>query len=485
MKTTKFLVALTLTALAACSRTPPEEQLVMDAAAALGGSERIVAVSSLVMEGEATQYNLGQDLRPDAIGQTFAVTDYKRSIDVANRRSRTEFTRTPNFTFFQGPAAQRQVQGLDGGVGFDVSPDGNATRLADPAAAGRRAELFHHPLVAVRAALDPAAVRTNLRTEGSETLLDVTAADQPFTLAVDSTTKLPTRVMTRTYNVNLGDVVITTTFDGYQDVGGLQLPARLTSRTDEFTTAEVRVTSQAVDAAIDDLAAPEAVASAPAIAGPPPANVTSEELAKGVWYLAGQSHHSVLVEFADHALLIEAPQNEVRTLAVIAKARELLPNKPLTQLVNSHHHFDHSGGIRAAIAEGLTIITHEGNAEFYRRVAERPHTLVQDQLARNPQPLKLEAVSGEMTLADDTMTVVLYPVTGAHSETMLMAYLPRERLLVEADVYTPGRAVLPFAGKFLEDVKASNLRIERIVPLHGAVVPYAQFEKEAAAAAAN
>ena len=34
--------------------------------------------------------------------------------------------------------------------------------------------------------------------------------------------------------------------------------------------------------------------------------------------------------------------------------------KPLTELVVSHHHFDHTGGIRQAIAEGLTIIAHKG-----------------------------------------------------------------------------------------------------------------------------
>src|SRR6202008_3258757 len=98
------------------------------------------------------------------------------------------------------------------------------------------------------------------------------------------------------------------------------------------------------------------------VAGPPPATVTVEPLGKGLWFLAGQSHHSVLVEFADHLTLIEAPQNDMRALAAIAKARELVPGKPLTHVVNTHHHFDHSGGIRAAVSEDLAVITHKGNA---------------------------------------------------------------------------------------------------------------------------
>ena len=150
------------------------------------------------------------------------------------------------------------------------------------------------------------------------------------------------------------------------------------------------MTKQTVDADAGDLAAPAAAASAPAVAGPPPANVAAEELAPGVWFLGGQSHHSVLVEFTDHLTLIEAPQNDVRALAVIAKARELRPNKPLTQLVMSHHHFDHSGGVRAAISEGLTVITHKASAALIEDMAKRPHTIVPDALAKNPKPATVE-----------------------------------------------------------------------------------------------
>ncbi len=49
--------------------------------------------------------------------------------------------------------------------------------------------------------------------------------------------------------------------------------------------------------------------------------MTAEVVAASVWWLAGQSHHSALVELSDRLLLIEAPQSEARTLAVIAKAR--------------------------------------------------------------------------------------------------------------------------------------------------------------------
>ena len=53
------------------------------------------------------------------------------------------------------------------------------------------------------------------------------------------------------------------------------------------------MTRQTVDGDTGNLAAPQAAASAAPVTGPPPATVTAEELAKGIWFLAGQSHHSV------------------------------------------------------------------------------------------------------------------------------------------------------------------------------------------------
>jgi glyoxylase-like metal-dependent hydrolase (beta-lactamase superfamily II) len=478
MKRRTYLALLAAMLCGGCARSTPERQVVDAAASALGGTDRIRAVRTLVIEGEGEQYNLGQDVAPDASGQTFAITHYRRAIDVPGERARTELTRVPKFTYWQGLAPQRQVQGIDKAIGYNVAASGSASRVGVAAADDRRAELLRHPITAVRAALDPTARVTNLRTQGGESLVDVETADgRVFTLAVDAATRLPTRVAAAANHTNLGDVVISTTFADYENVGGLQLPARLTTKTDDFVTADVRATKQAVDADAGDLAAPAALASA-AAPTPQAPTVAVEEVSKGVWLLAGGSHHSALIEFSDHLMLIDAPQNDARTQAVIAKARELRPEKPLTHVVNSHHHFDHSGGIRAAVAEGLTVITHEGNAAFIEEVVRRPHTLVPDALTRNPRPLNIETVGDEKVLSDGTMTVNLYSIPSEHSETMLMAYLPRDRALIVIDVYEPVGAVHMFAGRFIEDLKQRKLRVERIVPLHGEIVSYGRMVKD-------
>lgn len=481
------LVVFAAVMFAACSRGTPEGQVVADAAEALGGRDRILTLRSLVLEGEGSNGNLGQDMTPEATGQTFTVSDYRRAIDIAGRRVRIQQTRTPNFTFFQGQAPQTQVLGLDGDVAYNVGANGNATRASVAVATDRRAEYYHHPVTLVRAALDSAATLANVRGLDAEPTVDVTTADGiTLTLVLDPATSLPARVSSRSYNANLGDVITETSFSGYADVDGVQLPTILTTRTDDVETAELRLTDQVVDADVADLAAPAAAAEATPATGPAPANVVVEQVANGVWHLAGQSHHSVLVEFADHLTLIEAPQNETRTLAVIAAARELRPNKPLTEVVVSHHHFDHSGGVRAAISEGLTVIAHSASTAYYQEIATRPHTLQPDALARNPRPVTVRGVEDELVLSDGSMTVVLYPIMdSAHASTLLMAYFPRERLLVQADAFSPGGAIAPYAANLLENIRSRNLRVDLIVPIHGPIAPFTSLTTAAASQSTN
>ena len=117
--------------------------------------------------------------------------------------------------------------------------------------------------------------------------------------------------------------------------------------------------------------------------------VESQKLGDGAWWLGGGSHHSVVVEFKDYIAIVETPLTEERAEAVLAEARKLAPNKPIKYVINTHHHFDHSGGLRAVVAEGITIITNEQNKAFYEQAWKTPHT------ARAGQALE-ESQEGEV-----------------------------------------------------------------------------------------
>jgi glyoxylase-like metal-dependent hydrolase (beta-lactamase superfamily II) len=474
----------TLAGAVGCQRTPPETALLDEVAVALANKERLTNVAAIQVEGAGQNWNLGQNRTPDDPLPAYEVTEHRRRIDFAQNRMRLEQVRTPAF-LTGNPAPVRQFLAVDGDVAFSVTGDGVLSRQAAYIARERRAEIRHSPVGIVRLALDPSTTVEGRRAEGSFEVVDVRAADGlSFTLYADGRTKLPAKVRSPTYHPNLGDVVLETSFEGYAEVDGVQLPSRYTTSLDGNVVARIDVARTTLSPDVSDLVAPPPVVrDSPEAA---PAHVLVEDLAPGVWYLTGQSHHSVVVEFADHLTLIEAPQSEARTLAVIGRARELAGGKPVTELIPTHHHFDHSAGVRAAVAEGLVIRTHAGNRAFFEDVVARRHTIVADALSTRATPARIETFDDTLTLEDGTRSLTVYPIAdSAHASPFLMVYLPKERLLVEVDAFTPPAPnatttpVFPFAANLLDNVRRLGLRVDRVVPLHGRVVPL----KELAAAA--
>jgi glyoxylase-like metal-dependent hydrolase (beta-lactamase superfamily II) len=460
-----------------------------DVARVMGGQDRIANVRTLLLEGHGESYNLGQNLAPTAELPVFDVTEFRRAYDFTNRRWRQEQTRTPRFPA-GNPAPQRQRIALDEGVAFNLLPDGSAQRAGTAAFVERVNELLYHPIGLLQRALVAEAQVVAITTPQGR-LFRINTGNNEVDLFVDPATRLPAMVLKWVHHPMLGDVLLETEFDAWTDVDGLKLPMRIVQRIDErWPLSDIRITSARVNADIGDLAAPAAVRAAqPPV---PVANVTVDTVAPGVWRLAGQSHHSVAIEMADHLLLVEAPQSDVRTLAVIAKARELAPTKPIRAVVNTHHHFDHAGGIRAAISEGLAIITHSTNAPFVRDVARRRFQITEDALSRQrpPRAVTVEPVSTRRTITDGTRTVELHHIRGSpHAATLLMVYLPAERLLIEADVYSPPAANVTnpppaiFAPNLVENIDRLGLQVDRVIPIHGPVVPVGYLRDAARAAA--
>lgn len=468
----RWFVTLGLGLATACMRSK-ETALVRSAAEAMGGASKIASIETLILEGNGEAYNFGQNQNPAGELPKFTVTELRRVMDFSGGRWRQEAMRTPTFLTANPPA--RQIQGVMGDVAYNVSPQGAASRASARTAMDRAAELYHHPVGILREALGTEANLTNVRKEGGQDVVDVSPpSGATYSLYVDESTKLPSKVVSRTSNPVLGDVLMETDFSDYTETDGLKLPAVITSRLDGQVVAVTRVTATKVNADPGDLEAPKDAVSAPA--EPPPA-IEVTEVAKGIWYLTGQTHHSVLAEFQDHLMLIEVP-SEARTLAVIAKARELVPGKPLTQAVVTHHHFDHSGGIRAAVSEGLTILAHAGAAKFIEDIVGRNHGIEPDALTKSPKPLNLQTVEGEMRFEDEAMSVVLYPIEGnPHADTLLMAHFPRAGFLVEADVYSPPApnapppSGYPFAGNLITNCEERGLKVESLLPIHGRMVP--------------
>jgi glyoxylase-like metal-dependent hydrolase (beta-lactamase superfamily II) len=454
------------------------------AAEALGGRSRIQAVKTITIEGygQLAYQNGGGNITssPDAPQKWMDVNNYVRVVNLERWQTRVTQTQVNDFVF----AAARNMRGvtstqaLDGDVAFNLGADGSATRAPSATARARRMEMLAHPLAIVRAALDPKAVLGNRRTSAGTELLDVRIPQgDTMTLAIDTRTALPAWVRWVGPDTNLGDVTYRATFTGYQPVGGVLMPTGFNTTIDfrNIVQQKLYVDRQAIDAASIDLSAPSSVRNAPAPVPAPP-TIDATEIGKGIWFLRGAGN-STLFEFADHLTLFEAYGSEANAKAVIAKARSLVPGKPLTEVIVSHHHFDHTGGLRAAVSEGLTVVIQRGNEGLVREVTSRPAKLFPDALGKDTKPLKLRLVDDHLKMKDASMEVDVYRiVANSHMADGLMAYVPRDRLLVQGDLFDVSWEVYWWGSSYMDNVRYRKLQVERDVPVHGRVLPLADVE---------
>ncbi|MGA2878521.1 MAG: MBL fold metallo-hydrolase [Bryobacteraceae bacterium] len=462
---------------------PAGRKAIDSAADALGGKDRILAIQTLTIEGSGIAPNIGQNPFPEGPLPTWWIPEFKRGIDLVHHRARTQQHRIGMFPFALSTDI-RQTQSLDGDVAFNTAPDGRAQRASDTAATDRRIEMLATPVTVVRAALDPGAKLGVPHKKGRQELLGITTAQgDKLTLALDGTTHLPMSVSWMTSSENLGDVVNTTSFEDYETVGGIQLPKRYVTTIDfrGWTSGDFSVSKNIVDGDAGDLAAPAAVKSA-AAPGPPPISVDVQQVAKGVWWLSGTGNaFSILFEFDDHLTLFEAPTSEARTKAVIDKARATVPNKPLTEVIVTHHHFDHTGGLRTAVAEGLTVISHQGNEGIFKEMTSRKATVKPDLLTKSGKTLKFRGMGDTLVLKDNSMEVDLFRLhDNTHSPYLIAAYLPGDNLLVQGDLIDMGWTQHPWAENYRQNLAMRKIHFAKDIPVHGRI---ATFDEEMAALA--
>src|SRR6202165_5947220 len=202
-----------------------------------------------------------------------------------------------------------------------------------------------------------------------------------------------------------------------------------------------------------------------------PVKVDTQKLADHVWLLGGGPLNSVLVEFKDFVAVVEAPQNEARSLAVMEEVHKLVPGKMIRYVVNTNHHMAYAGGLRTYFSQGTTVVTHQLNRDYYVEIlfSPFPRTVAPDRMttfnpmymiSRRPPPIETvggTTMIGKYVVSDDERQMQIWHVQdmayevgetylkipgpslarGNHSADMLMAYLPKEKILINADLYVP------------------------------------------------
>ncbi len=281
----------------------------------------------------------------------------------------------------------------------------------------------------------------------------------------------------------MGDMHILVTYTGWKDFGGVMAPSKIVQTRGGWPFFEVDVTAAKANP-------PDVAALAPPLAGrggagggpptPAPLTVTSEKLGDGLYRLTTGpgSYDSVIVEFKDHVMMLEAGQSVARGEAYITETKKLFPNKPIRYVVNTHPHSDHTGGLPALVADGAIIVTQKNNEAFLEKALNTPRTLLNDPLAQNPKKAKFETVEEKRVYSDGTRIVELYHVFPApHSNGLIIAYIPKEKVLFQGDFsINPGEPANDHVKALVPVLERLNLDFDRYINVHASAAPQSKAD---------
>jgi glyoxylase-like metal-dependent hydrolase (beta-lactamase superfamily II) len=457
--------------------------LIERAAGALGGLERVRNIRNITLSGYAQyayQFGGGRITgEPFAPEKYLAANELRRVYDLEHNRFQLTERRNMLFPFLapfgHGWAPVNQV--LDGDLAYDVIGE-KTVRVAresdNPLQVDgvhvRRMLMMTNPVVLVRAMLESGTRLSAPRRQAESDLLDITLKEGDKLTAAFSLTGLPAWIRWSARHTNVGQMNFTTSFSGWSDAtgaSGILLPlayeTRLSYRNVDYV--KLYVDAYQLDTTIPDLAAPDAVRKSPEPPSYAVPTITSQRIGKGVWRV--DQGGTTIVEFRDHVVLFELGVNVATAKAVIAHARTLAPGKPVTHLVASHNHFDHTAGLRQAVAEGLTIVQRRGSEPQFRDMVAHAAPDYPDDLARTPKPLKFLAVNDHLRMSDETQTLDIYWVgNNAHMADVLVGYVPSERLLMEGDLVTAAFDWQHWPDGFRDVVSKYSLNVERISGVH-------------------
>lgn len=450
--------------------------IISNASKAMG----VDGLNSIHYYGVAQNGNLGQNNNANQPWPMTAANDYVRAIDFTQMTARASW-QTYAVPVTGGSAALTAAQQIINGQ----SPW------------AQQLDVYMTPWGFLKAAAtNDATVKTQTLDGKRYNVVTVTGqakspGGQPYKVAgyINRDTNLVDKVQSWLDNEFLGDMLVDADYLYYRDNNGLKYPARIVQKRAGWPTFEMYVLgAHANPANLQALmtpppppsgrggAVPAAAPAGGAGRGGAAAAPTSEKLAEGVFRING-AYNALAVEMADHIVLFEpGPQNLQRARAVIAETRRIFPTKPIRYGVISHHHLDHTQGLAAVVAEGITIVTPAVNRAYLVSALSTPRTLAPDSLSKSGKKPIVEGFTGDKRVFQDaTRTFEIHVIKGLpHADGLVIGWLPKEKLMVYADMFNlPTDATGPVPNPpvvgtqvFAANMDRLNLDSERIMSVH-------------------
>jgi glyoxylase-like metal-dependent hydrolase (beta-lactamase superfamily II) len=477
LRTSTALLA-TAILLIACGETPPPDAatLLTDARAALGANPTTIEFS-----GGGQDASIGQPWNIQEGWPMWSVSDYNRVIDYGNGTSLQSAVREiADPTKLGGGGAQ------PGG-----EPQNQNSTVAADGGFNQKLQIWLTPHGFLNLAGESNPTITAETMNGvSYNVASFTVPDGDIAHQMrgyfNAESSVLEEVQTWVDNPVYGDMLIEAEYGNYQDFGGTMFPTSYVQKQGGFDTLNLNISDVVPNTTASAEPEPQegggrgrggfgggrggrgGRGGGDAADAPPP----FVELGEGIFVLDG-GYQSVAVEFEDFSVVIDGLQNNARAADIIANTKVAIPDKPIRYWVMTHMHFDHISGIRDMVAEGVTIVTHEGNVDFLLDVLDNPRTMNPDRLAGAPMAPMVEGAGDTWVLEDGTQLLELYKLEGSlHADDMMIAYLPSINAIVEADLAQPwmnppfGRNGHPFTVYFAEELERIGIAFEQIIPVH-------------------
>ena len=495
-----FLIAIVslLTTVSAHAQTADGKALLEQSAKAMGGMQALRSLKNQVVESEGKQFDSSSTPRPGGATRQISTFRYTLTRDLTQPRMKLEW----DSKSLGARDNVRFVEIIDGPVGLlqeggssskqsRLHPARLATRLREEKRAGAKIILIALGQKSLKRLAD-----AELDGKRYQVVAFLDSGDE-FRIYLEPTTHLPAQVEILEDDPLEGDSRYTLRYSDWRKVDGVMTPLGLLLELNGKPLQEEQIKSvrNNVSLAPDTFSVPESIRNQKPDAKPIASqwllrrvagNVSYQDLgrnppvefvqiADGVYQIQGSSHNTIIIEMRDHLVAVEGPLYEERSYPVIKAIKERFPNKPIRYVIPTHHHLDHAGGIRGFMAEGAIVVVPFIAENFYARVAKASHTLRPDSLEKNRRAVVIESYGGgHRVLTDGNRQIEIWPLPVSHAEDFQVVYLPREKILIEADHVSPRKGQVrsaPAVKELVDGIDKLNLDVTTIAGIHGDTAP--------------
>ena len=444
----------------------PSLATAQDAKSVIASATQAMGAGSLktvVYSATGEDFALGQAFNPSSKWPRFIEKSYTRMIDFSVPSSKVDRIRMQGEDPPRG-GGQQPVRG--------EQPNTQTIIVNDKTPWVQQLELWMTPYGFLKAAAANNATLSSKTMGGKKySVLTFTGQNKAKVNGYINEQHMVEKVETWIDNPVLGDMLFDAVYTDYKDFDGVKFPMHIVQNQGGSPIFDLKVTEVKPNAPVTIQPPPAPGGNAPAA---PTAAAPSEKLADGVYLILG-GYASVAVDFKDYIVVIEGPQSDERATAIINEAKRLIPGKPIKYVINTHHHFDHSGGLRAFVAEGATVVTHEVNKPFYEKTFRAPHTLTPDRQEQAKKKASFETFTEKKVMTDGNHVLEIHHLAGSgHNEGLALVYLPKEKILVEADAYNPPAQasapvptpIGPYTLNLMTNLDRLMLDVQTVIPIH-------------------